>query len=557
MRKIRKALALALCLGMTLALLAACGPADTGTGTAPGGAGTSTAPPQQPGAPVGTGDGDLTEAAPDEPDVVFAEHIDVILPNENFAVLNPLSPAANSTATDMVFILIHDRLLERNPDTGEYLPALARDWNTEDYQTFVFNLREDVFFHNGDQFTAQDVINTVELAREIGAGSQGAAQWAPIETNRAIDEFTIEIVLGAVNVDFYFNLTIPAAGILNRRAIEEDSENGTWIGTGAFIVTEFLSNDLTRLARNDNYWNTDRNILTPTMTIRFVPEMGVRAVRLQSGDSQISFGTGSEDIPLFQADPEYFNIVPHTFNSLTGISFNMNDPLMADYYFRKAVMHAANRVDIAYFAAGDWAMPACNLPDGSIWGFQTEFRNNNIPIIEFDQELARDYLMRSSYNGETIQIAAAIATAINGAQALQEQLRQVGISAYIQEMDTPGLNAYMLDPQGGSQIVFHSLAMNLSSSSYRLAFYPGGPQNRMHYDNPEVSRMLVEAATMTDTNARRDHFLRIQEIVFADAPFFNMYHRVNPVVAVNGLGGVGLTAENRQIDLREIFLIVD
>ena len=557
MKRSRKTIALVICLAISLLILAACGPTDGGTqpGTAPGT--TPGAPTPAPGELAPAGDGDMTEAAPDEPDAVFADHIDIILPNENFAVLNPFSPAANNTATDMVFILIHDRLIERNAITGEFVPNLAHDWRTADYQTFVFYLRDDVYFHNGDKFTAQDVINTVELAAEIGAGSQGAAQWAPIDTIRALDDYTIEIVLGAVNVDFYFNLTIPAAGILNRSAIDANSETGPWVGTGAFVVTEFLSNDLTRLARNENYWNTDRNILTPTMTIRFVPEMGVRAVRLQSGDSQISFGTGSEDIPLFQADPENFNIMPHTFNSLTGISFNMNDPLMADYYFRKAVMHASNREDIAYFAAGAWAMPACHLPDGSLWGFQTEFRNNDIPIIEFNQDLARDYLARSSYNGEQIQIAAAIATAINGAQALQEQLRQVGINAYIQEMDTPGLNAYMMDPQGGSQIVFHSLAMNLSSSSYRLAFYPGGPQNRMHYNNPVVSQMLNEAAAMTDTNARRDHFMAIQEIVFEDAVFFNMYHRVNPVVAVSGLGGVGLTAENRQIDLREIFHVLD
>jgi ABC-type transport system substrate-binding protein len=65
--------------------------------------------------------------------------------------------------------------------------------------------------------------------------------------------------------------------------------------------------------------------------------------------------------------------------------------------------------------------------------------------------------------------------------------------------------------------------------------------------------MLDEAAAMTDVNARRTQFMEIQAIVAEDPPFFNMYHRVNPVVAAAGIGGVGLSAENRWIDLREVF----
>ena len=553
MRRSIKTIALAICLVMALVLVAACGSTDPApVGQQPPG----TTPPGTAG--PGTGDGgSMLAPAPTEPDVIFAEHIDVILPNENFASLNPFSTAANNTATDMVFFLNHNRLLERDAATGDYLPSLATSWSSDDFRTFTFTLRDDVYFHNGDKFTAQDVIYTVELAREIGAGSQGAAQWAPIESIRALDPYKIEMVLNRVNVDFYFNMTMPSAGILNRRAIEADQDTGTWVGTGPFVVSEFVSSDLTRLVRNDNYWDTDKSILTQSLTIRFVAEMGVRAVRLQNGESQLSFGTSAEDLPMFMNNPDY-SIIPHTFNSLTGISFNLNHPLMADYNFRQAVMYAVDRDEIGIFATGEGgALPGCQLDSGTIWGFQTEFRNTNIPVLQQDLARAREFLAQSSYNGEEVEIAAAIATSVRGAQALQEQLRLIGINTNLQQMDTAGLTAYVLNPEGGSQLVFHSLAMNLSSSSYRLAFYPGGPQNRMHYNNPIVTQMLDEAGAMTDINARRNHFLRIQEIIAEDPPFFNMYHRVNPVVAASGIGGVGLSAENRWIDLREIYLVVD
>jgi len=256
---------------------------------------------------------------------------------------------------------------------------------------------------------------------------------------------------------------------------------------------------------------------------------------------------------LFQLDEENFEVVPQTFNTMQGFSFNLNDPLLANHDMRLAICYALDNDEIALLAASEWA---AGIHDGGVWGYQTEFRNNDIPDIPFDQARSRELQAAAGYNGEEIEIAAAIITNIRAAQAMQQQLAAVGINSVVREFDSPGLASYMADPDGGSQIIFMSLSMSFASSSYRNLFYPGAAQNRMNYNNPEVTRMLDEAASMFDNAAREAHFMRMQEIVAADRPFYQSYWRINATVAARGIGGVGLPADNLQNDLREIYYII-
>ena len=560
MKRRKKTLALILGVLMIAALVAACGPAAT-TPAAPAQGGGAPAQgggqaPVRPDLPAG--DGGITATIEDDAGVTFADHVSITMENVFVAALNPFVLGTNNSSTNQAFIMIYDRLLERNHDTGEFVASLATQWNTEDYQTFTFTLRDDVRFHNGDRFTAQDVVDTIIMSRE-SPGTPGAANWNLVAEATAINDTTLEIVLSRVNVDFYHSVAHPASGILNRRAIEADPEAGSRIGTGAFIVTEFVANDFVRYARNHDWWNDVENggrmnIRTETILNRFIPEIATRTVMMQTGESHLGLGVSSEDVELFINNPDNFQVVSQLFNSPLALSFNMNDPIVSDFYFRRAVMHALDKYDISLFAAGVWGEP--EYISGTVWGYATEFRNNDIPVIRHDPAMAMEYLEKSSYNGEEVEIAAGMATHLKAAQAIQQQLQSVGINVRLAEFDGPGLTAHVFAENSRSQLVFINFIIDFSAGSVRHLFYPGGAQNRMHYNNPEVTGMLDEAAAMTDTNARREHFMKIQEIVFEDAPFFNMYHRVNPVVAVNGLGGVGLTAENRQIDLREMFQVI-
>ena len=548
MKKIRKTMAIIITLMMCLTLLAACGSGDSKSSDSQ----TSSTPPSNSASapPQNTGSQALEKTPPPEAATKYAEHLDVNTDTNTIGTLNPFAPSANNTSTNWAFIMIHDRLVFRELD-GSYSPVLATSWKTDDFKTYTFTLREDVVFHNGDKFTADDVAWTVEASR-AGVGSTAFEQWKPVETYTVIDPYTIQFVLNQVNVDFLANLSAPMCGIVSERAMTEDPELGTAVGTGAFSVTEFSPNNYVKVARNDNYWG--EMPITKTMTLMFIPEIGTRAIMMQNGELQISFGIGAEDISMFQEDSENFDVFPQIMGNPQCMQFVLTDKIGSDYNFRMAVMHIVDRTEISIVAAGDWADPET---EGTLWGYATEYRNHDIPIIPYDLEAAKDYLSKSVYDGEEIEIAGGGTTNIAAAEILQTQLAKLGINSKINGFDTPGFAAYANSPEFSSTIILTPYMTSLSASSLRSAFHPDSSMNRCKYNNPIVTQMFDEAGSITDEAERRAHYMKIQEIIAEDPPGINIFWRLNGIVSAKGVGGVSIPPDHHRTDLRYAYMVLD
>ena len=228
MKKVKGITAILLALMMCLALVACnggttddAGTTQPGGTTSPGGTtgpGSSTSPnapivPVQPDAP-----------APEGEDVRYAEAID-ILAVSSVVVIDCQAPGATSDVNRCIYSCIYDRLIALTPE-GEYVPELATSWESADAQTFTFQLRNDVYFSNGDKFTAQDVVDTILIGKE-SVGSMAFDTWRPVDTVTAVNDYTVEIVLSEVNADFLFNLRLPWASIINKAAREANPVEGT------------------------------------------------------------------------------------------------------------------------------------------------------------------------------------------------------------------------------------------------------------------------------------------------------------------------------------------
>jgi peptide/nickel transport system substrate-binding protein len=185
-----------------------------------------------------------------------------------------------------------------------------------------------------------------------------------------------------------------------------------------------------------------------------------------------------------------------------------------------------------------------------------EFRHPNLPLREFDQAKAREYLEASVWNGEEIEIAVTLATVADGLVMVQHQLGQVGIPVTINRMDTSAFGAYATYADNQSQLVAHSATMELNASSIRPHLMPGGALNRASYNNPSVTGLLEAAGTMTDANARRAAYIEVQEIVHEEIPFFAFIYREFMAAAVPGIGGITFST-NMTHDLRYIFWDLD
>ena len=546
MKRMCKLTALVVVLAMALIMVAACGTPAPAT-PANGAATTTPAAPQIPTTP--TGDEPALAPPPEAPeDGNFASHVDIIMDNNMIGVVNPLNAGATGSTSRWAFRMIYDRLVYAPPGGG-FEPMLATSWDTDDYKTFIFHLRDDVTFHNGEPFTAQDVVDTIYLAHVERAGLAWQA-WSVVETATVIDTHTVELVLTGVNVEFLFNAAMPGAGILHKASVDADAERGTWVGTGAFQITNFASNDFVEFARNDNYWGDTP--ISETMTFRFIPEMAARTIMMLNNEAQVVGVVSPEDRDMFVEDPN-FNLVPMRGNATMFLGFNMNDPIAGDINFRRAIAHALYLPHLAIAAGGNWSVAA---PDGAYWGPVTEFRNESLPIRERDLDLAMQYLEASVWDGEEVSVSLSIATIGRAMEMAQAQLSEIGVPLFINIMDSASFGAHATYENNEAQMMSHAGSFAPNASSIRPHLMPHGTLNRASFNNDEVTELLERANTVTNVSERAEIYMQVQAIVHEYIPYINMYENIGGLITTAGVGGVIVTFDGC-LDFRFTFLDLD
>jgi len=542
--KMRKLLALTLTVAMCLALLAACtpdaGPAPADPVTPP----TATTDPAAPTPPA------LPPAEPPPEGARLADVVDIISHGIAVPSIDIFTAAVGNSSPPLQLVNMFQDTFVRLVD-GEFLPSLAARWETDDYQTWTFFLRDDVYFHNGDRMTAHDVYFTIEYGRDLPGMNRQL--WGNIETVEVIDDFTIRFILDAVNVVFLHQLRHPSSSILSERAVTADHVEGVTIGTGPFRVGNWVSGDHLRLERFEDYWGEMPP--TPVVYIRFVPEVAARTIMMMNGESQVAMEVVMEDVALFDANPDFdvINIVQTTIPIF--IAFNMNQPFVSEWYFRMAVAHALERAPIAAYGWGEAGVP---YEGGTIWGIGIDYYYDGIPQIPFDLDLARDFLARSSYNGEPIEMIASHPPMIRAAEMIEHQLRRIGINVDFQQLDGAGLNAASMGPDATHTMVVHWAALTSNARDMNtMVLHSTSANARSAYNNPEVDRLLDLMFTITDSDERRAIAQEVQEIVTEDIPkIILVYNTARPIQA-RGVGGIGHNPETTFVCFRNVFFDLD
>ena len=545
MEKWQKVVSIVLIALMCLSLLAACGnkgdsttetsstPATSGSTSSspsPSGGTNSAAPPSpaETGQEPDLGGGNL----PVDETATFADEMDIIIDDNVVFAINPFVVGAAGPGSTWSYTMMYDRLFAATTDINEQEPDLATEWYTDDWTTFTLKLRDDVYFQNGEKFTADDVVFTCNYAKEFPGTPAVTAVWQYVESVTALDDYTVEFNTGTVNVNFIFNLQNPSAVIVNEKAIMDDPEKGVWVGTGPFILTDFVANNYWVLERNDNFWGEPA--ITRKITFHYIPEIGNRTIMLLNGEAQLCMRTSPEDMEIFENNPDW-TVFDRVINNPNPLVFNMDDPITGDYNFRMAVLHAIDRVDLAIAYNGNYGL-AANDP-GTLWGRYTEFRNLDIPFIPQDLDLAREYLEKSVYNGETLEVVAAATRQINATPVFQQQLEAIGIHTEIKIMEQAAMPAYTAWGNNQIQMYLSNMGTTFSASFIRAFIYPGAPSNSSGYNNPEVAELIDRAMVEIDYDTREQLWREVQRLVAEDVPFTNLFWIVESVVGVKGVGG--------------------
>ena len=457
----------------------------------------------------------------------------------NFTIDNYDLQRLTSAQQITVILGSFDRLVDLDPETGEFIPMLAKSWTvSDDGLVYTFELRDDVTFHNGEKFTADDVVFTWERAATYeSAGSSVKKAWGYAEKCEAQGDYTVVMTLGKQNPDMLYWLQPAYMGILDRTTTEADMEKGLTIGTGLWKLEEAMVGDHFTYVRNDDYWG--ETTPTETMEFRIIPEASARLIALENGeidyayeiaDNEVTYVEQNDDLKLIQGDSmgtRYFGFISNT------------EGPWHDANFRKAVAHALNRDDII-LAAGGYGTPAYTLWNPVQVGFAAQE-----DAYKYDVALAKDYLSKSSYAGESFAITSTSGYK-NAILTIIDQLKAVGINATYDEQTTTTMNP--LIKERTLQAFVYNINLNYFGEDSRRHMYDTTYGAQIHADAPsydECFALFDKAMASNDEAERVACYEEIQELIAEDACMFPLYYGVVQHAASKDLEGVPFAPDSR------------
>jgi peptide/nickel transport system substrate-binding protein len=553
---VRKTFAILLAFVLVFGIIAGCNkdnssetvntPATTSPPTNTDGGGPTEATPI-PGGQSGAG-------ATPSPGKHFADEIQILNDGNIVAVIDPfiIGGGGNGPGSWWASKMMHDRLIQATPPEQEgYDPGLAVEWSTEDYIHFKFKLREGVVFQNGEPFTADDVIWTCEYAKTRTASPALTGVWTYVETINKIDDYNIEIVAKdeIVNPDLYINLSSQFAPIVNKKAITDDPETGHYIGTGPYRLTEFVSQNYWTLERFDGFWGEPA--ITRKLSWRHIPEIANRTTMLLNGEAQLCMAVSTEDMELFEDNPD-FTIFTRVLNNANPISFNMTKPITSDINFRLAVLHAIDKEEYAIAYKGKYCLPGTDI--GGIWARYAPYRNTELESIQQDIELAKEYLAKSVYNGETLELAAVTVGHQAAVPVFQQWLEAIGIHTQIKLLQMAETPEYIAN--NSTEMLLITAPLNFMPSNIRNWLLPGAPSNSAQYDNPEVTKLINDAMVEPDDATREAMWKEVQRLVYEDHSYEHLVWFMETVVGEKGVGGF-VWDDDCYYNMRYIYYEVD
>ncbi len=213
----------------------------------------------------------------------------------------------------------------------EPTPALATKWTLRPPNTFRFELRHDVKFHNGAAFNAEAVRSS--MARVVEKGLALTTFIGP-DSTKVVDEFTVDITPTQPNLRLPEQIVHPNFSIVAPGTVPNDKP----VCTGPFEFVDYTPNDHLTARRFEGYWGEKPKL--KTLTFRFIPDQNTRRLALESGDVDGVYFLPPQQAANVKAKPG-FTLAPTPPGATVVLSFNLHgaepNTLMQDIDLRRAL----------------------------------------------------------------------------------------------------------------------------------------------------------------------------------------------------------------------------
>ena len=449
------------------------------------------------------------------------------------AEIKTLDPQKTVDSASLSVIQMINQKLFKIDNNGNIVPEIAEEVIKVDAKTTLIKIKKDLFFSNGEPVTVDDVLFSLNRAKESPRMMQ---DFYMIESFEKVDDSTIKVKTFYEAGNLLHKLASMGASIMNKKALEENENN--IIGSGMFKLKEWVAGDRIVLERNEYFKEANSNV--KEIIIKFIPEANSRMIMLETGEVDIAEALLPLDFQKISKEDDKFTTVEMQSSSNMFIGFDLRDKHLSDKRVRQAIAYAINNQDIVDSIYNGSATVATS-PIPKI----TTGHNENSNPYEQNIEKAKELLAEAGYpNGFDIVLNVNEDNQrVDTAVVIQDNLKAIGVNVQIKTYQWASYVAFVENPSQEKGMFL--MAWNIANDDPDELLYPlyhstqiDAHTNVIFYKNEDFDSLISKARETIDKEKRIDLYKKAQDIIQEDLPHYAILYPMQNFAYKKNIKGI-------------------
>lgn len=449
---------------------------------------------------------------------------------------------------------IYEPLVYPYRDTMEIKGVLAESWTVSpDGNTYRFNLRKGVTFHDGTALDAESVKMTYDLYMKIGKGDF-VPYLKDVKAINVVDPNTVEFVIGPPLSGAPFLARLAGLLITSKEQIKQHGDDLAWWatnsqgGSGPYNIEQVTPKDRVVLARYDKWWG-QKPYFSKVVFLE-VPEASAQALMIEKGEVDIALLIPPTSLDGFSANKD-LRVLSVKGDRVLNFRMNIQRPPLNNKTLRQALAYAFDYGAVQSAKSKTLAPPEGPVPSQYLGGWTP----SNL-ISKQDLDKAKSLLAQAGYQPGQLTINVTTATTTAGgdttqkdvAQILQQAFAKIGVNVALKEADFTTtfqkLQRYKSDPKANAADADGLDIFTLvrgpyipHAVSYFSSYNPGITWNYYDYRNPAADQLFEQGYRASTPEASLNFYKQGVEMVVADQPDIWAYIEKRTVVMRANIDG--------------------
>lgn len=464
--------------------------------------------------------------------------------------------------------ILYDTLVSSTADG--YEGCLAEDWTiSEDGRIYTFNIRDEVYFSDGTLCDANAILANFNAIIENKDRHTWLEMMNLLVGVSAPDADTFVIELSEPYYPMLTELSCirPFAMISPECMIDGSTKDGVngYVGTGPYVLTDFVTDEYAVFERNENYWGEAPSI--QKITVKVIPDNQTRIMALESGEIDLIFGKNMIDADAISqyVDSDKFTVSLSDPTSTRHIVLNTTNEILSDSAVRQALQHATNRQAIS-----EGIFYGLEQPADTLYAPTIPYCDVDLEPYAYDAELAASMLEQAGWvmgsdgirvkDGKKLELDLLYnsdsVTEKTISEYLQSEYLKLGISMNIHGEEEQSYRDNM--KAGNFDMVFNicwGMPYDPQSSlaAMRAPVYGDYAAQQGLADKAEIDQAITDILTSTDEAERQELYDFVLTRLHEDAVYIPLTYECNKALYTSDLQGVHFGTDQYDVPFADMY----